>query len=299
MDIKPIETHYNGYRFRSRLEARWAVFFDAAGIKYEYEPEGYVLDDGTPYLPDFYLPELRAFVEIKRANLPDDERESAEEKCRLLSAGNLDDSVLLCAGDPVDMDIMIFCGAWAPEVKKVVPWEDSAFFVKGAVWLEFENGETVLCGGEIEKVSIVGGVKRDMQHNRKLPIVIYHPTSIVPSSLMLYERGDIDECCRKAREARFEYNENHESSVITRRAGNEWMKIGSMNLPTRDKMLDLVSGALNGHKMYEVLIIRFMRKAETAVNKGIISENPYKGISFAEHLLVKQNEIKESYKVLD
>ena len=26
--IKPIETKYNGYRFRSRLEARWAVFFD-------------------------------------------------------------------------------------------------------------------------------------------------------------------------------------------------------------------------------------------------------------------------------
>lgn len=24
MDIKPIETLYNGYRFRSRLEARWA-----------------------------------------------------------------------------------------------------------------------------------------------------------------------------------------------------------------------------------------------------------------------------------
>ena len=27
--IKAIETVYNGYRFRSRLEARWAVFFDA------------------------------------------------------------------------------------------------------------------------------------------------------------------------------------------------------------------------------------------------------------------------------
>ena len=27
--IKPIETNYKGYRFRSRLEARWAVFFDA------------------------------------------------------------------------------------------------------------------------------------------------------------------------------------------------------------------------------------------------------------------------------
>ena len=63
--IKPIETVYNGYRFRSRLEARWAVFFDAAGVEYEYEPEGYVLNDGTNYLPDFYLPGLQLFVEIK------------------------------------------------------------------------------------------------------------------------------------------------------------------------------------------------------------------------------------------
>lgn len=27
--IKPIETRYKGCRFRSRPEARWAVFFDA------------------------------------------------------------------------------------------------------------------------------------------------------------------------------------------------------------------------------------------------------------------------------
>lgn len=56
--IKPIETYYNGYYFRSRLEARWAVFFDAAEIKYQYEPEGFELSDGTRYLPDFYLPEV-------------------------------------------------------------------------------------------------------------------------------------------------------------------------------------------------------------------------------------------------
>ena len=60
MEIKAIETVYNGYRFRSRLEARWAVFFDAAGIKYEYEPEGFETNEGTKYLPDFYLPEYDA-----------------------------------------------------------------------------------------------------------------------------------------------------------------------------------------------------------------------------------------------
>lgn len=55
-EIKPIETIYKGYRFRSRLEARWAVFFDALGIKWEYEKEGYDLGKAGYYLPDFFLP---------------------------------------------------------------------------------------------------------------------------------------------------------------------------------------------------------------------------------------------------
>lgn len=63
--IKPIPTEYNGYIFRSRLEARWAVFFDAAGIKYEYEPEGYESSSSSKYLPDFYLPDLNTHVEVK------------------------------------------------------------------------------------------------------------------------------------------------------------------------------------------------------------------------------------------
>lgn len=54
-NLKPIETEYKGYRFRSRLEARWAVFFDNCGIKWEYEPEGFDLGDGIKYLPDFRL----------------------------------------------------------------------------------------------------------------------------------------------------------------------------------------------------------------------------------------------------
>lgn len=68
MDIKPIETVYNGYRFRSRLEARWAVFFDALGIRYKYESEGYCMSDGSYYLPDFFLPDIDYYVEVKGKN---------------------------------------------------------------------------------------------------------------------------------------------------------------------------------------------------------------------------------------
>ena len=62
--MKAIQTEYNGLKFRSRLEARWAYLFDLLDIKYEYEKEGYELPSGR-YLPDFWLPQLKCWVEIK------------------------------------------------------------------------------------------------------------------------------------------------------------------------------------------------------------------------------------------
>lgn len=62
--IKAIETNYNGYRFRSRLEARWAVFFDYIGVRYQYESEGFDID-GVRYLPDFYLVDYYIWFEVK------------------------------------------------------------------------------------------------------------------------------------------------------------------------------------------------------------------------------------------
>jgi hypothetical protein len=71
MTIKAIETKYKGYRFRSRLEARWAVHFDALNVEWRYEPEGFNL--GEPlgcYLPDFYLPKFNTWCEVK-PEIPD------------------------------------------------------------------------------------------------------------------------------------------------------------------------------------------------------------------------------------
>lgn len=77
--IQPIETLYEGVRFRSRLEARWAVFFDRLGIKWHYEHEGYETPFGR-YLPDFWLPNVYlrhkdqkgVLLEIKPAGWHDD-----------------------------------------------------------------------------------------------------------------------------------------------------------------------------------------------------------------------------------
>lgn len=63
--MTPLETRYDGYRFRSRLEARWAVFFNTLSVQYEYEKEGFDIGPAGCYLPDFWLPVQQCWVEIK------------------------------------------------------------------------------------------------------------------------------------------------------------------------------------------------------------------------------------------
>lgn len=77
-NFKAIETKYDGYKFRSRLEARWAVFFNTLGIPYEYEKEGYDLE-GTWYLPDFWLPEQDCWVEVKGQRPTEEEFKKAKD----------------------------------------------------------------------------------------------------------------------------------------------------------------------------------------------------------------------------
>lgn len=62
--IQAIETVYAGIKFRSRLEARWAVFMDTLGVTWEYETEGFLLPDGVGYLPDFFVPTI-GWIEVK------------------------------------------------------------------------------------------------------------------------------------------------------------------------------------------------------------------------------------------
>jgi len=102
--IKAIQTGYNGYLFRSRLEARWAVFFDTLGIEYQYEPEGFDLD-GTWYLPDFWLPFKQSWVEIK-PTIPNlrEPGVRAYELCRRL-ADQTEKIALLIGGQPWVQDM--------------------------------------------------------------------------------------------------------------------------------------------------------------------------------------------------
>lgn len=57
-------TWYGGVCFRSCLEARWAATFDQLGIHWKYEAVRLELVSGS-YTPDFWLPKLKWWVEVK------------------------------------------------------------------------------------------------------------------------------------------------------------------------------------------------------------------------------------------
>lgn len=94
--MKAIETEYAGYRFRSRLEARWAVFFDTADIEFQYEAEGFTLPNRYGgmfrYLPDFWFPGLAMYGEVKADW-------SVREKHKFLDAVNALDTPFLVLPD--------------------------------------------------------------------------------------------------------------------------------------------------------------------------------------------------------
>jgi hypothetical protein len=68
---RSIPTIYKKIRFRSKLEADWARAFDEHGVEWAYEESARYYGD-VFYLPDFWLPRSRQFVEVKAVFEPDD-----------------------------------------------------------------------------------------------------------------------------------------------------------------------------------------------------------------------------------
>mgnify|MGYP003350141165 CR=1 FL=1 len=116
--MQPITTIYKGYRFRSRLEARWAVFFETLGLDWAYEPEGFDLG-GTQYLPDFRVTagEITYWYEIKP--LLAEPCKKFDLFAKLVITGNTEACLVL--GDPFDVfmekDVCPRCGKYeSPEM---------------------------------------------------------------------------------------------------------------------------------------------------------------------------------------
>lgn len=70
MTIEAIPSWYAGITFRSKLEADWAATLDEWGIRWEYEPETITLSAGVNYIPDFWLPDVGTWLEVKGTGVP-------------------------------------------------------------------------------------------------------------------------------------------------------------------------------------------------------------------------------------
>ncbi|MEV6313391.1 hypothetical protein AB0M10_32980 [Streptomyces sp. NPDC051840] len=84
-----VPTPYDGTTFRSRLEADWARTLNLNNIRWEYEPETFTLPSGTTYIPDFRLPDLGTWIEVKGPNVPRIEKthEFAQTRDELVLVG--------------------------------------------------------------------------------------------------------------------------------------------------------------------------------------------------------------------
>lgn len=107
-----IPTTYKGVRFRSRLEARWAAFFDVVGWEWNYEPI-----DLNGWIPDFKIATVGdpLLVEVKPAqSLADDcAQEAVRDIARCIYRRPF--SAVLVGLEPFTVDGLTYVG-WMPEV---------------------------------------------------------------------------------------------------------------------------------------------------------------------------------------
>ncbi|GGZ89734.1 hypothetical protein GCM10010371_57020 [Streptomyces subrutilus] len=95
--IRAYEINYAGQTFHSQIEARWAVFFDVLGVHWTPQPKRLRLpqvprgtkaskarpfDEIPLYTPDFYLPDIGTWVEVKAA---EDQLDLEEGRARQLA----------------------------------------------------------------------------------------------------------------------------------------------------------------------------------------------------------------------
>ncbi len=215
--IPAIETNYNGYKTRSRLEARWLYFFDLIGLKYEYESEGFKDDKtGLYYLPDVYLPAFNCYVEIKSAHVKDTpEGDEAERKLSKFF-GDIDQPIaLILYGDPYEYEARCKCVT-----------ESLSGDAVGSEWLTatfelspYGLGVVLVCRSEYDDdLPLIWGLENGLLQNEmdfikyeEMPILGY--TATVKDSIFQFFKGLIHEAGEQARQARFEHGENPDRTV--------------------------------------------------------------------------------------
>jgi hypothetical protein len=174
-EIQSIETIVGDTRYRSRTEARWATFFEALGVDFDYEPERIQLSSGESYLPDFYLPQFKAYLEVKADN---DAIVTAEcARARRLAADRPAQRVWLAAGAPsFDPPNILTLEQWhidAPIADILSDPENRYHFLQdrrdeGIYWLQANA-----VGGGFRQTFLVGGPGKVTDHLRE-PLMLPH-----------------------------------------------------------------------------------------------------------------------------
>lgn len=131
-----IRTRYRGILFRSKLEADWARAFDALGVRWEYEKEGRYWGD-IFYLPDFYLPASRQWVEVKGGGFAPEEFSKALALVQHSPQRAFTDSKPVMTED--GPRYLVGC---APDLSLIGALPDGQFFGFHRPW--FEGGGEVL-----------------------------------------------------------------------------------------------------------------------------------------------------------
>lgn len=207
-EIKPIETVYNGYRFRSRLEARWAVFFDAIGIRYEYEHEGFerVFGDGDiiRYLPDFWFPEYNLFGEVKGVDYRGQIPKSDLRKM----------SWMIDFGGPCANGIILLGNIPDPDNAKTMCYAIWRWMGRGLEY-GYAHGDTPPKDArDLVCVGCTGTAPCSFECDDDLVVTTaVHKAPYTPYSYGY--TGRVENALKKARQARFEYGETPRHSAQT------------------------------------------------------------------------------------
>ncbi len=201
MILKAIETNYEGHRFRSRLEARWAVFFNALGIKWKYEKEGYDLD-GIWYLPDFWLSDLKVFCEVKGHYPSTDDIEKGK---RLAHYSNCFVIIVMeCSHD--SKNIVIFPDGYIldnwPGFPKVFSDTDDICAYRNEMRIMNKEARASLERGDIDDT------RKFAERAHLIAIEINRKQKEIAASLMPWSASDIMAAHLSARQARFEHGES-------------------------------------------------------------------------------------------
>lgn len=180
--IKAIDTKYKNYLFRSRLEARFGVFFDEMGINWLYEHEGFELGVNDRYLPDFYFPDYDLYAEIKPQKFSFKEH----SKCRRLALMT-NCSVVELVGLP-SLDLM---NVIIPSLHYICP-------LYGQEWVYKDpRSLTCRCGAKHRVFKTVNEAQGMLLFDKYKPIT--YDKQAVPS-------GKFKRAIIKSTEARFEFN---------------------------------------------------------------------------------------------